>query len=477
MSSLPVHVGRRAAARTITAAAVAAAALLFAVGCKPSRILPAAAPDVHDTADTHDHDSEHADENAPNGHDAHDESAGHSDAVAHHDTPVIELSEQALKNIGFEPISVALGSYERSTTFPGIVVERPGKSQISVAAPLTGIVTRSLVIQGEAVAADSPLFEIRLTHEELVSAQGEYLESAEALDVVNAEINRLEAVAEGVIAGRRIVEQKYERQKLEARLRAQRQALLLHGLWTEQVDSILSERKLLQSLTIRAPAHECPTCHSDHPYHIQSLMVQVGQQVEAGSTLAVLADHCELYIEGTAFDVDTEHLHHALDARTPLSADIIIGAQREHKVGSLSLLYVANQVDRESRALHFYVQLMNEVVLDHEEGGHRFVQWRFKPGQRVEVNLPVEQWSDRIVVPADAVVSDGAETYVYRQSGDRFDRVPVHVEYRDKKAAVIANDGAIFPGEVIAGRGAFQIHVALKNQAGGGVDPHAGHGH
>ena len=35
----------------------------------------------------------------------------------------------------------------------------------------------------------------------------------------------------------------------------------------------------------------------------------------------------------------------------------------------------------------------------------------------------------------------------------------------------------IFPGDVVAGSGAYQIHLALKNKAGGGIDPHAGHNH
>jgi hypothetical protein len=51
------------------------------------------------------------------------------------------------------------------------------------------------------------------------------------------------------------------------------------------------------------------------------------------------------------------------------------------------------------------------------------------------------------------------------------------VEHRDQKLAVIRNDGGVFPGEVIAGNGAFQLHLALKNKSGGAVDPHAGHNH
>ena len=33
------------------------------------------------------------------------------------------------------------------------------------------------------------------------------------------------------------------------------------------------------------------------------------------------------------------------------------------------------------------------------------------------------------------------------------------------------------PGEVIAAKGAYQIHLALKNKSGGAVDAHAGHNH
>jgi len=42
---------------------------------------------------------------------------------------------------------------------------------------------------------------------------------------------------------------------------------------------------------------------------------------------------------------------------------------------------------------------------------------------------------------------------------------------------VIANDGSLFSGDAIALSGAHQMQVALKNKAGGGVDPHAGHNH
>ena len=91
--------------------------------------------------------------------------------------------------------------------------------------------------------------------------------------------------------------------------------------------------------------------------------------------------------------------------------------------------------------------------------------------------MPVEQWESQIVVPVDAVVKEGADWYVFQQNGANFTRVPVHVKHRDQSSAVIANDGSIFPGDVIALKSAHQMQMAIKNKSGGGADPHAGHNH
>jgi multidrug efflux pump subunit AcrA (membrane-fusion protein) len=298
--------------------------------------------------------------------------------------------------------------------------------------------------------------------------------------VVNREIQRLQSLGEGVIAGKRILEQKYEKQKLEATLRALEQSLLLSGLSEEQVRDILTTRKLLRLLTIRAPQRcdEERGCRSDHLYHVQSLPVSVGQQVLAGEELAVLADHCELSIEALAFEGDADLLRKAAKEDWEVTATMHGLEDESAEVKGLKFQYLADEIDPESRAFRAYLPLANEVLLERTtDENRRFVEWRFKPGQRLELRVPVERWKERIVLPVDAVVDEGAEAYVYRQNGDHFDRVPVYVEYRNRDSAVIANNGALFPGDVVAGAGAYQIHLALKNKAGGGVDPHAGHSH
>jgi len=409
-----------------------------------------------------------------------DEHAGHDHEHGAAKTDSIAVSTTGLQNIGFQPATVGLQPFERTETIPAIVIERPGKTQIHVTAPFTGILTEIFVDEGQAVEPGAKMFEIRMSHEELVTAQQDYLKTVESLDVVDREIARLQSLGEGVIAGKRIIEQQYEKQKFEASLRAAEQALLLHGLSAEQVAEILKTRQLLRSFTVRAPAqlHIGDDLPSDHYFHIQRLPVSPGQQIEAGQELCVLADHCELYVEGRAFEDDAQRLRQAASEGWSVTARLLDSDSDGTTIDNLQLLYMSDHVDAESRAFRFYLPLPNELVLNQlTAGGTRFIEWRFKPGQRVELSVPVERWDEQIVLPAEAVVEEGAEKFVYRQNGNSFERVPVHVEFRDGRAAVVAQGGKLFPGDVVAGKGAYQMHLQLKNKSGGGVDPHAGHNH
>jgi multidrug efflux pump subunit AcrA (membrane-fusion protein) len=378
-------------------------------------------------------------------------------------------------------VTVRPRDFQRTISIPAVLVDRPGRSEIAVSAPMTGIVERVYPIQGEAVLPGDPLFDLRLTHEDLVEKQSELLRALEELDVVRREVTRLEKVtASGAVPGTRLLERQYEQQKIEAAIRAERQALVLHGLTDEQIEKIVEDRRLLPSLTIAAPpgADGDPCGNHEELLQVAAISVSPGEHVTAGTRLGTLADHCRLYVEGKAFEHDADALNEAANDGVPVTAVVEGNGSGGHEVPGLRILYVENQVEMESRALKFYVRLPNELVRNEKTPeGHHFVGWRYRPGQRVDVLVPVERWKGRIVLPAEAVVQEGAERFVYRQVGDHFDRRAVHVEHRDRQWAVIESDGTLLPGDVVAGKGAYQIHLALKKKAGGGVDPHAGHQH
>jgi multidrug efflux pump subunit AcrA (membrane-fusion protein) len=213
------------------------------------------------------------------------------------------------------------------------------------------------------------------------------------------------------------------------------------------------------------------------PLILQQLDVHKGQSVMAGEMLCVLADYSELFVEGLAFEQDISQLRKASEKGWTVDAIFEQPGSSALVVAGLEIAYMANQVDTHSRTLPFYVRLPNEVTKDRRADGNRFVEWKYLPGQRLQLRVPVEEWLEQIVLPVDAVAREGAEYFVFQQNGDHFDRVPVHVKYKDQYSAVIENDGSLFSGDVVAMRGAHQMQMALKNKSGSGVDPHAGHHH
>jgi hypothetical protein len=73
------------------------------------------------------------------------------------------------------------------------------------------------------------------------------------------------------------------------------------------------------------------------------------------------------------------------------------------------------------------------------------------------------------VLPAAGVARDGPEAYVFRQNGDLFNRLPVHVLHEDRLNVVIENDGSVRPGYYVAQNGAASLNRVLKAQAASGT--------
>lgn len=423
----------------------------------------------------------HAEE--ADGHDHAGETGGEATFDHQHDeASAIKLSQQARANIGLSTIKIELQPFDRTITVPGLIVERPGLSRFVVTTPMTGVVTRVYPLQGEAVKPGQPLFDVRLTHEDLLQAQTDFLRTVEELDVIRREVARLEKVsADGAIAGKTLLERQYEQQKQEAHLRAQEQALLLHGLSREQITNIAATRNLVPSLTVQAPRpQDSSRANSSEPFlQVRELTAAQGKYVTAGETLCTLVDYSELYVEGQAFEQDVPAINRAAAEGWGLS--VVLGSKADgggQSLAGLKILYLDDNVNVQSRSLPFYVPLPNQLLREEEKlDGRRFVYWQFKPGQRAQIRIPVQRWENRIVLPIEAVAQEGPELYVFEANGDHFDRRAVHVEYRDQQSVVIANDGTLPVGATVAASAAHWVQLALKAKSGGGVDPHAGHNH
>ncbi len=443
--------------------------------------------------------AEHAD------HDGHADHEGHADH--NHGGPssseaieTLKLSDQAKQTLGLtkEYIKpVTLSDYQKSITVPAIVVERPGRSKLHVATPMTGVITHVHAIPGETVKPGELLFQIRLTHEDLVRLQTEFLKTLGELTVEKKELARLESLAKtGAIAGKFKLEPLYAVEKLEALAEAQREGLRLHGLSEAQVERIEKEKRLLRELRIPAPSRDhhgqdgeeldltqhgvFPVSHqkkSQSPLILDQLYVHKGEAVMAGKRLCTVVDYTVLYIEGLAFEQDGPAVIRALEQGWPITA-LFLDGDNLSPLENLSIAFLANSVDAQSRALKFYVLLENEL-LSAPPGSPSagYVVWKYRPGQRLQLQIPVEKWSDQIVLPVDAVAVSGAQSFVFRQNGRLFEQVPVTIKHRDQTYVVIDRGGDLHVGDRIAMHNAHQLQIEIQNNSGGAVDPHAGHTH
>ena len=401
------------------------------------------------------------------------------EAVTNETPDTLTLSPVAWKNIGLVTGEVEPTDFVKTVSVTALVVERPGQSQIQIAAPMTGIVTKVYPLEREAMEPGEKLFDLRLTHEEVVAAQSSFLTQLQTMDVVLRELTRLKSIGEGVIPGKRIIDQEYKRDEVQASLDALRQSLLLHGMSEQQVDDIETSRELLREITVTAPPYASNHEHADiaHQYHVQSINVVRGESVAAGDLLGTVADHCLLYIEGMAFEDDAERLIGVAQKGGSVIAVPVAASQGHSDRLELQVESIADEVDMQSRALKFYLLLPNKPAAGSDSNENRFVAWKFRPGQRMDVRIPTSAvMKNKIVLPPGAVVIEGPNAFVFEQNGDNFDRLDVHVLYRDKDTVVLENDGQLI-GSHIAMNGAYQMHLALKNQSGGAIDPHAGHNH
>lgn len=440
-------------------------------------------------------------------HAAHDH-AGHDHAGhAHGDESgnSLALSEQAQANLGLKLGAVELGRYTQTLVIPGVVVEQPGHSERRITTSLAGVVAKVHAYPGQAVKPGDALLDIQPTGELLTNAQADLLKSLQDIELVDLELKRLTPLVEnGSLPARNKLEKEYERKRLESQKLVQIQELLVRGLTPHQITEMVEHKTLLREFTIRVPGGAPPTPAAEeghqHPsvvptvlrraaeraeaaapeivYTIENIEIFPGKLVQPGDELCDLALHTELYLEGHAFERDSRLIALAVQQQRPLAALFEGDGDASELREGLAIRYVENTLDPATRTLRFFVPLKNEVVRDAvADNGVVYRSWRFKPGQKVRLLLPVQQLAEQIVLPAEAVVSEGPDAYVFRANGALLERVPVVVDHRDPRFVVLRNDGSVFPGDEVALNQAYQINLALKKRQGAGSDLHAGHHH
>ncbi|MFM8476488.1 MAG: efflux RND transporter periplasmic adaptor subunit [Planctomycetaceae bacterium] len=407
---------------------------------------------------------------------------------------VLRLSPQAQRNLNLVSLPAKLQNYWRTVQIPGEIRDRPGISDRGVTSPAVGVVSAIHRFPGDSVQPGQRLFTLQLFSEYLQNTQAELFRAARETDLVQEQIERLAAIAkDGAIAEVRVLDLKNQLRRQQALIAACRQDLLTRGLTPEQIRQA-TEGTFVSTIEVTAPSPVAGVAESVTPrgavdlaaatvedsrgsavpWELQELSVELGQQVQAGQLLAKLSNHEALFIVGRAFKQEAPFLEQAAQERRPIDVEFAEDDLSHWREGapeqSFSIRHLANSIDPQSRTFDFFIPLQNQSHRFSRDG-EDFVAWRFRPGQRTRLHVPVEEYRDVYVLPSAAVVREGAEAYVFRQSGELFDRRPVQVLHQDRRFVVIAKDGSLKPDMLLAQNSAAALNRVLRAQSAAGEEP------
>lgn len=390
---------------------------------------------------------------------------------------VLELSPQARENLRLVARPARLSDYWRSIIVPGEVMDRPGLSDRGVTAPAVGVVTQIHAFAGDTVRPGDRLFTLRLVSEYIHNTQSELFKVTQDIAIEKEKRQRLSQIGEGAIPQVRIIEVDQQLRRLEAASVSYRQDLLTRGLSLEQIAEVAAGRFVATVEVVAPPpraapaAVAAPAAHADDVmYELQELKVDLGTQVQAGQLLAVLSNHGMLFIAGHAFKREASALERAAQEHWPIRVEFAEDDATSWPAldQTFEIRHLSNTVDPTSRTFDCFVPLANQSR-SYTKDGRTFVVWRFRPGQRARLHVPVEELKDVFVLPAAAVVREGPEAYVFRQNGDLFDRRPVRVLHEDRLDVVLANDGSVALGWYLAQGSAAALNRVLKAQSAAGA--------
>ena len=402
---------------------------------------------------------------------------------------MLELGEKARKNLNLAVKAVRPTDYWRTLTIPGVVADRPGVSDRGVTSPAVGVVAEIHAFPGDTVKPGQRLVTLRLFSEYLQATQTQLYKASQEVKLVQEQIERLNSVANsGAVSGSRLIEQRNELQRQQTLIQASKQELLNRGLTPDQI-ALVTDGAFISTIEVLAPpprAHEMvlnglvkPEIQtvgfkvaSDIGYEVHSLGVELGQTVQAGDLLANLANHQSLFVIGHAFKREAGLLEQAAQNKVPLGLEFAEDSNEMWPAIDQQFLirHLSNTIDTATRTFDFFVPLINQSRT-YQKDGMTFMVWRFRPGQRTRIEVPVEKLANVYVLPSEAVVREGADAYVYRQNGDLFNQIHVHILHEDRTHVVLANDQSITPGTFLAQNAAASLRRVLKAQSASGQQP------
>jgi cobalt-zinc-cadmium efflux system membrane fusion protein len=342
---------------------------------------------------------------------------------------LIRMDERQMRAAGIETALVEAEGGTAQAMLPGTVVVPP-QQLLVVAAPAAGLIESVLVGPNEAVRAGQPIARLRST--DLLEAQRTYLQALAAEHLAQTRLDRDEQLArERIIAERRLITTRADREYASTTLQEREQMLALLGMAANNIRDLRDSRRMVASLTVSAPQDGV----------VLELRTSPGERVAASAPLFSVAQLDPLWI----------------NLQVPLSqARAIEPSTRVSVPGTTAqgeVVRLGRSVDQTTQSVIATVRV--DVGAD-----------ALRPGQVVNTSVALQpngtpQWR----LPAGSVVRHAGQSWVFVRTPAGFLARPVTIIGEVPSATSIRANLA--PEDRVASRGILALLAELTEAHGG----------
>ena len=373
--------------------------------------------------------------------------------------------------------------------------------------------TKSLAILEQSYARTKELTE-KTVLTELEHLQQELIKAHGTLRLATAAVERVQQLSEKIVARKELLAAQTEQQHARSAYDAAVRKLRTYGVTEEQVRTMLSggvDKPVLANLGLSPPAAvqhylvlakptELFALEADYrqkqaevesvkrqlqllgfsaatitallqrgvPDPILTLVAPIsgaisvrqaipGAMVEASERLIELLDTSAVWVEGDVVEPLLTAVHTGQQARIRVAA-------YPEAVFTGTVRTLGRTVDPDKRTVHLWIEVTNP------EG-------RLLPEMFADVTLVTQVATEALVVPLDAVLTDGADQFVFVENGDTYVRQSLVLGLKDDRYVEVRE--GLFPGDRIVVRGGHALNAVrlAGTQQGAAGHDHSTHAH
>jgi membrane fusion protein, heavy metal efflux system len=350
------------------------------------------------------------------------------------DGDTVFLSADAAKAIGLTTLEVGLKkSLERTVTATATVVA-PWKQRAYVTTKVGGKIEQLFCRPGDFVLVGQKLAELESL--ELETEQLELIQATLDLQLAQQTLDRAESLGtKGIVAEKEVRTAETTKIEKSSAVQVARRKLGGLGISDTAIADVLRTDQPVRNLTIRSPVSGVVIHCDENP----------GRIVEPTEHLFEIIDFSTVWIQAMVVEAETYRLEQGQRARVSLAS--LPGKKFEGTIDTIAL-----HADAASRVVPVWVELKNPDARNPV----------IRPGMFGSVEIVTDQIVNQVACPTAALVTAGAETYVFVQQKPPSKDRPGEYIKRNVVLGLRSRDWVevkqgLFPGDEIVMKGSHEL--------------------